>query len=221
MLAGTAKNQKCYPVHTIASQLSPDILANMPGFHALTGCDTTSSFTGLSKKTCWKVFTQHPALLDSVGRDGNINGPEEFVCRLYGGERLNESKDINSLRFALFQKAQKALEALPPTKDALIHHFARCNYQAKIWLDADKQHSDAGNATDTGGWCAGEKGPVVVWTTLPSVPKACVELTTCGCKTKCSTARCSCYRLQQPCMFECACNMSGCANPISVAHDHY
>ena len=50
MLGGTARQRQCYPVHTIANKLFQEIIQNILGFHALTGCDTTSSFTGFGKK---------------------------------------------------------------------------------------------------------------------------------------------------------------------------
>ena len=52
MVSGTSKQQKCYPAHTIASKLDNDALENILGFHSLTGCDTTSSFSCMGKKTC-------------------------------------------------------------------------------------------------------------------------------------------------------------------------
>ena len=33
----------------------------LPGFHAFTGCDTTSSFMGHAKGTAWKVWISYPA----------------------------------------------------------------------------------------------------------------------------------------------------------------
>ena len=38
------------PVHTIAAHLGPAKSSALPAFHALTGCDTTSSFFGKGKK---------------------------------------------------------------------------------------------------------------------------------------------------------------------------
>jgi hypothetical protein len=45
MIAGTAKQRKCYPVREITECLSAPIIDNILGFHALTWCDTTSFFT--------------------------------------------------------------------------------------------------------------------------------------------------------------------------------
>ena len=96
----------CYPVHTIASKLDSDIdvLENILGFHALTGCDTTSFFSGMGKKTCWKKFLKTPNLVHSMGRVLNVGKVEEFVFRLYGGCAETASVDIDLIRFNLFSK---------------------------------------------------------------------------------------------------------------------
>ncbi|MEL6989860.1 MAG: hypothetical protein AAGK97_18775, partial [Bacteroidota bacterium] len=52
MIAGTYKQIKCFPVHSIASNLDSNIIRNILSFHAFTGCDTTSCFSGFSKKSC-------------------------------------------------------------------------------------------------------------------------------------------------------------------------
>ena len=52
MESGTSKAKKCFPVHEIAMKLGAGVIHNLLGFHSLTGCDTTSSFCGNSKKSC-------------------------------------------------------------------------------------------------------------------------------------------------------------------------
>ena len=66
MIAGTAKQRKCYSIHAINQRLPPPIVENILGFHALTGCDTTSSFTGFGKRKCWKVFLEFPSLIQNL-----------------------------------------------------------------------------------------------------------------------------------------------------------
>ena len=106
------------------------------GFHALTGCDTVSSFSGLGKKTCWKVFGKYPNLLNGVGRDGGLEDEEEFVCRLYKSEVVDSG--VNKARACIFDQGKVALEMLPPTQDALELHLSYANYQANAvapsWL---------------------------------------------------------------------------------------
>lgn len=215
MIAGTAKQRKCFPVHSIARNLDSNVIRNVLCFHAFTGCDTTSSFSGFSKKSCWKLFQKYPTLLGALGRDSDTEGAEEFICKLYGGDGT-EIVDVDLMRYNLFSKAKKSLDLLPPTKDALELHCRRVNFQAKIWMQACVTHMEVGLAVDTGGWQPGQKGLEAVWTRLPAVPKACVELTTCGCKSKCSTVRCKCYKSGQICIFECSCDAIDCANAVAL-----
>ena len=127
-----SRQNKCYPGHQINQQLPQPIVDNILGFHAISGCDTTSSFSGYGKKSCWRVYENYPDLLHSVGRDGSLHLVEEFVCRLYNAP--DPHGGIDKACHDMFVKGKKALEMLPPTKDALELHCSRSNYQAKIWL---------------------------------------------------------------------------------------
>ena len=44
------------PAHAIAQSLGQSKAMALPAFHALTGCDTTSTFFGKGKKTAWSVW---------------------------------------------------------------------------------------------------------------------------------------------------------------------
>lgn len=63
------------------------------GFHALTGCDSTSQFAGISKKSAWKIFKEEARLLNGLGKSDQIDSEEEkdieeFVCKLYQKESI-------------------------------------------------------------------------------------------------------------------------------------
>ena len=82
MRAGTCKKPRFIKVHEIS--LSNDIINGLLAFHAITGCDTTSQFTGIGKKSAWKVYQQFPHLLHQLGEDlmptpATIASVEEFV----------------------------------------------------------------------------------------------------------------------------------------------
>jgi hypothetical protein len=210
MIAGTAKKRKCYPVHEVSRRLTQPVRDNLLSFHALTGCDTTSAFSGHGKKSCWRTFQKHPLLVSGVGRDGELAPVEEFVCHLYG---TPEQPTTNHARLHLFGKAKKVLEMLPPTRDALELHAIRANYQAKIWLQANKELIDVPSPVSTTAWKKDATSLTAVWTRLPAIPDACVELVTCGCKSKCKTARCSCFKKNMQCTAACGCDVVGCCNP--------
>ncbi|KAL2081649.1 hypothetical protein ACEWY4_023502 [Coilia grayii] len=132
--AGTAKKPCYIKVHEIKQP--NDIINGLLAFHAITGCDTTSQFTRIGKKTAWKVFQQCPHLLQNFGEE-EVPTPdtlclaEQFVCKLY--EPKSTSKSIHEVRCALFRKVKANVDTLPPTKDALSLHLMRAHYQTKIW----------------------------------------------------------------------------------------
>ena len=197
MIAGTAKQRKCYPVHTMTERLPAPIIDNIVGFHALTGCVTTSSFTGFGKRKCWKVFEEFPYLIQKLGRDGLQNDVEEFICRLYRAP--NPQDGVNKCRIDLFEKGNKELEKLPPTQDALSLHITRANHQANVWLQANVSWQTVGLPSETIGLEVSEQKLKVVWTTKPSIPSSCIHLISCGCTKKCNTGACKCYNTSQRC----------------------
>ena len=210
MMSGTSKEQESFPVHVINKTLLPAVVENVLGFHAITGCDTVSSFSGHGKKSCWNVYLQHPELLHGVGRDGLLGDVEKFVCMLYKSPHCGTG--VDRARHDLFQKGKKVLEMLPPTSDALELHMSRANYQAKVWLQANKTNVLVPDPEETGGWQATDRRLEVVWLRKPSVPTSCVELVTCGCKSKCRTQACLCHKMGQPCIPACGCDAEGCMN---------
>ena len=70
---------------------------------------------------------------NGVGRDGAIAEVEQFVCHLYWASDVTGGCD--EARRPLFE-----LQSLPPTTDALELYISRANYQAKLWLQADRCH---------------------------------------------------------------------------------
>ena len=98
MKAGTAKKPRYIKVHDI--KMSNEILNGLLAFHAITGCDTTSQFTGIGKRTAWKVFQQCPHLLHNFGEDevpspAILSSAEQFVCK------LQKRPALQSMKFAV------------------------------------------------------------------------------------------------------------------------
>jgi len=145
-----------------------------------------------------------------------VKGVERYLCRLYGCSEGAHDTNIDVCRYRLFMKARKALDLLPPIRDALQLHLARCNEQEKIWISADDPTSTAQDPLRSGGWKDDGDGLKPVWMRLEAVPSACTQLISCRCRTKCSTSHCKCYRLGQVCMFECAGEARDCANPAGL-----
>jgi hypothetical protein len=51
------------------------------------------------------------------------------------------------------------------------------------------------------------------------LPTCCLSLISCGCKTKCKSGACKCYKSQQQCTPICICNAKDCNNPIGLAEN--
>ena len=209
MISGTAKT-KCYPIHALSERLAKPLRDDLLSVHAFTDCDTTSAFSGHGKRSCWKTFQNHPHLVQGIGHVGELAPIEQFICHLYG---TTEQQTVDNARLQLFGKGKLGLEMLPPTRDALELHTARANYQIKIWLQADQEHIDIPSPTDISAWMMESDCLNPVWTRLPPIPDACLELVTCGCKAKCRTARCSCFKTNLSCRYACGCDGVDCCNP--------
>jgi hypothetical protein len=207
MKAGTAKQQKYIPVHEIRLKLSfpESVYSAILPFHAITGCDTVSYFSGHSKKTAWEVFTKEHALLQHLGQgdltNSKLQDAEEFICKMY---RVVNVRTTDEARVKLFNKC-KALEALPPTSDALRGHIERAHYQTLIWRQSDNPKPDVPPSTDFG-WKVESGYLVAKLSTLPPVPKACTDIVQCSCSKGCTTLSCSCRKGKLNCAGACKCS---------------
>ena len=63
---GTGKTFRYLSAHQIAASFGPEMSYALPIVHALTGCDTVSSFAGHRKKTAWSTWKSWPELTDAL-----------------------------------------------------------------------------------------------------------------------------------------------------------
>ena len=109
-------------------------------FHALTGCDTVSSFVGHSKMTAWSTWNALPDLTDalltlfsapSFIEEDVIHIIERFVILMY--DRTSTCHDINKARRKCFSKKNN-MKNIPLTKAALEQYIKRAIYQGgHVW----------------------------------------------------------------------------------------
>ena len=94
------------PIHELCSSLSEITCRVFPAAHALSGCDTTSSFFGIGKKSVYKILKDAAPDFHDVG---NLGDPDKdvafscssrFVARLYDQKKYFASShhNINKLR---------------------------------------------------------------------------------------------------------------------------
>lgn len=212
MMCGTKVKRKYIPIDVVLQQLPPGSESSLLAFHALTGCDSTSFISNHTKHTAFKVFIEHHALLQQLGK-GELSAQvianaENFICKLY---KVGNTKSVDDARYILFGKTTKP-EALPPTSDALYQHLKRVHYQSLIWNLAPCAKPILPLPADMGWRPEGTKLlPILM--TLDSIPAACLETTTCQCSTGCQNRRCKCRKLSLVCSANCGCsNNSLCYN---------
>lgn len=211
--SGSGQHRRVVNLSDVAAKLGQTICDSLPGYHAFTGCDTVSSFARRGKSCGFKLLqkgrteamTRLGASLEPPS-DALLQSCEEFVCAMYGKEAFISAND---LRYHLFCSAAITSYAeLPPTKDSLLQHVKRGNYQAYLW----KQCLSSGDVPTphNHGWLLGENdGLSIVWATQPPAPSALLELMHCGCKTGCINAKCRCVKSRLPCTDACQCRDCG------------
>lgn len=201
---GTAKSPKYVSVHDISKTLGQEKYCLL-AYHAITGCDTTSALSGITKRTSWQVFLQNFQLLENFGCDATLNEDnfkfsEKFIIAIYCEKKpqLKTHDDIDHLRAAMFPSVNN-LDKLPPTKGALEQHLRRANYQTFIWRTAHRPLQDL-PPPETCGWHIKSDKLVPVTSLRPPLSMKDLQLISCQCATGCRTAKCSCVKKRQNCM---------------------
>ena len=201
---------KCVPIHSICEQLSPSLCDILPIMHSLTGCDTTSSFLGIGKKTALKVLLQdsekHKDLITLIGNNEEtaIEAASKFVISLYE-PKAKKDTSINQLRIKLAKRKDKDIARIPPCEDAFTQHTKRCMWQAKLWTSAHINDPDVGNVEDYG-WKKDAMGTLSpIFFEGPTAAELLSDLV-CACKgrKKCYSG-CACNQLAMACTSLCTC----------------
>ena len=210
---GSGKAFRFIAAHEIAQTLGPDKCRGLPAFHAFTGCDTVSCFGGRSKKTAWetwKVYDEVTATFCALSAtpnpsivDDSLNTLERFVVLLY--DRTSSHEHVNDARKQLFTQKQRAMDALPPTREALRQHIRRTAYQAGYcWGQMMVPAADLPSPSEWG-WVKTDTGWDICWTILPEATNASRQLLRCGCKKGCR-GQCKCRKAILQCTALCHCS---------------
>ena len=118
--------QRIVPLKPIHDAIGKGMAEALPGFHCMTGCDTTGRFSGKGKLTCWNALRKcNDHVIDAFKELGKEIEPsddiyasiEEFVCRLYAAK--SEMNKVKDLRWELFRKNQAEASKLPPIQAVL------------------------------------------------------------------------------------------------------
>ncbi|XP_037047284.1 uncharacterized protein LOC119082058 [Bradysia coprophila] len=192
---GTKKNFRYIPIHKIVDNLGIEKSKALSLFHALSGCDTTSSSHGRGKKTFWDTWSIFPDLTKSIlnllEHPGEIDQEftviEKIFVLLY--DRSSQLEQVDDARQTMY-KTSFSLELIPPTKASLYQHVKRSVLQgAFIWGQCMEKMQDIPDPTAFG-WTLVEDQFEPFWTTLPDYSRH-INTTRCGCKVACK-GRCKC-----------------------------
>ena len=212
---GTGNNFRFLAAHEMAAALGPNKCQGLPFFHAVTGCDTVSSFGGRGKKKAWETWKACDEVTDitaafcalaasptSSAIDDHMDALERFVVLLY--DRTSGLEHVNECHKHLFTQTGRSIDALPPTREALKQHIKRAAYQAGYcWSQMMVSTPELPSPSDWG-WVHTDNGWDVYWTTLPEATDACRQLLRSGCKKGCRR-QCKCAKAALQCTALCHC----------------
>ena len=102
-------NRRYIDLSAIASKIGPSLCKALPGFHAFTGCDYTSSFIRKGKKRPLKIAKENDSFLDAFSAlaaeqvdEATCNVLEEYTAKLYGAKK---TMPLNKHRCMVFEKS--------------------------------------------------------------------------------------------------------------------
>ena len=139
-------NHNCHtPVHAVANSLLAEKSKAMMIFHAISGCDTVSSFLGKGKKSAWSAWTDCPAV---TGAFTTLSSQPEEVdpqsmtgiqrCTTIMHSRTCTLSRVDEARKQLFTQAYlSTIENILQTKAVFLQHVKRVVYKAGyLWSQA-------------------------------------------------------------------------------------
>ena len=127
---------------------------------------------------------------------------ERMVCHLYG---MLEESDINSARYKQFCRAKTPEpHQLLLTKNELLHHVKRANYQLLVSKQALNTNFEP-HSPIRHGWQDNEGRLEIVWMERKPAPEHMLELITCKCRRALCGDDCQCGILSLDCTDLCKC----------------
>ena len=137
---------------------------------------------------------------------------ERLFCASFGSKHEN----VDNARYDMFCRKFTKTEALPPTKDNLLQHIERANYQTYIWKNAFDQNTSVDSPIGHG-WVKDGESIVPTLMTKACAPKSLLVVVSCKCIESECRGRCSCQKEGLPCIDSCSCGARDtCNNPCKM-----
>ena len=208
---GTKKSYRVISAHGIYTAIGVQKSLALPMFHAFTGCDTVSSFSGRGKKTAWETWSVFPEVTDAfislMGQpdqsdvEAAMGMLARFVVLVY--DKTSCQSYVNEVRVNLFARKGRDVLNIPPTRGCLVEHVRRAAHQAGYCWSQSLLPMPVLAEPEGWGWTRTAEGEwEVFWSKLPEASKVCRELLCCGCTKGCRT-NCKCKKAALPCTALC------------------
>lgn len=128
---------------------------------------------------------------------------ESYVVLLYDPGCTETS--VDAVMKHIFSTKARSMEAIPPTRAALLQQTRRAIYQGgHVWGQALVRTPEL-PSPETCGWRkSATQGWEPLWTLLPEAAVSCSELLQCGCKKGCM-GKCRCVKAALKCISLCHC----------------
>ena len=127
---------------------------------------------------------------------------EQFVVSTYGGEKQHDS--LNEIRWFFFSRYQRETEKLPPTFAAIKYKIFRSHFVALVLKRSHRPIQTLPNVENYGWENIDERLCPIMTDNLPA-PLALLEMSSCNCKSGCSSKRCKCRKNGFTCTDMCKC----------------
>ncbi|KAL7288521.1 hypothetical protein TKK_0017265 [Trichogramma kaykai] len=218
-------NRRYIPIHTLGKELGPNITSSILTLHALSGCDTTSSFFMIGKR---KAYSALKKMNEEVLRDFAdmthipIEKAEQsvsfFLASAYDSSNRSKANRycVNSLRYNLAMEKNTSVEKLPPSSSELRQHILRSIWQINEWIQATLPNIESFDLNKYG-WILQNDELQPNFFEGPTAMEF-LQKYFCSCKRKnaCSTDICPCVESNFGCCNICTCSDS-CSNMEKIS----
>lgn len=209
------KSYRHFDVRKIALHIGLDLSNGILIYHSFTGCDYTPHFFKIGKKR-WLDLYLKDNIIKHVFSDlvtdptsygmGTLQKVVDFVKSGYG---FQGNASLPEDRYtALMKSGTTNLRCLPPSPGAIMVQVRKAVFVGSLlWGSATNPILDYPSMKQYG-WIERNSEWIQIWTVrmLPSPDPYSIAVTKCGCKSMCSSDRCSCRAVQQmPCSPLCGC----------------
>ena len=225
---GSRPYRRFIDVNSCYDHVGESIALALPFFHALSGCDSTTSFYRKSKVNlfnAWMNSSNYHSITEvfqmlswQPSQETLVRCfvvLEAYIAEVYGSKQSVDN--LNLLRWKLFKaSSSNNIRELPPTTSSLHLHVLRAAFQAG-WIWGNSVSQEPCPDAQTFGWKINNNVLCIQWCEQSHVQNADklfkLVTNTCKCSSKpspgkCKSCSCSSGELKLSCLNMCKCTRS-------------